>query len=363
MSITTMAKHLCMLMMITGALTACSGDPSKGGSSSGVTSSSSGHTKPSSSSSSSSGKSSSSSSSSSGGTICPSIYKPVCSVEPQNLQCIKAPCPTGVYKTYSNQCASDVAKAKFISNGECGDLEGKPYVEEPTACTLQYDPVCAAATDAAPCKTIPCPAVVHKTFGNACEANVAKAQVVSKGECGKLEGTPVLKLEGACTTDAPGACAKTTSNIVCVTTPCPTHVYKTFSNRCEADRVLASVIGDGPCGSLQGVTAGGEPPVKLVDSLPTASAAKVGNVQFKGDVLTLTLGYSGCGPQHFDLYIGKAFLKSKPVQANFAFKAQREELCEAYFTTEFSYDLLPLKQHYGAEHGEIVLPGIGSYVF
>ena len=348
MSITTQAKQIMTLLLLAGALTACGGGPAQ------ITSSSS--------SSSSSGKAASSSSSS-GGTVCPAIYKPVCSVEPQNLQCIKAPCPSGVYKTYSNQCASDAAKARFISNGECGELEGKPFIEEPTACTLQYDPVCAAVTDSAPCKTIPCPAVVHKTFGNACEAGVARASVVRTGECGKLEGTPVVRLEGACTADAPGACAKTTSSIVCVTTPCPTHIYKTFSNRCEAGRVLASVIGDGPCGSLQGVTAGGEPPVKLVDSLPNPSAAKASNVQFKSDVLTLTLGYSGCGPQHFDLYIGKAFLKSKPVQVNFAFKAQREEACEAYFTTEFSYDLLPLKQLYGAEHGEIVLPGIGSYVF
>lgn len=372
MSITTMAKHLCLFMMITGALTACSGDPSKGGSSGATSSSSSGHTKPSSSSSSSSGKSSSSSSSSSGksssssssgGGICPANYKPVCSVEPQNLQCIKAPCPTGVYKTYSNQCASDLAKAKFISNGECGDLEGKPYIEELTACTAQYDPVCAAATDIAPCKTIPCPARLYKTFGNACEASVAKAGVIQKGECGTLEGTPVQMLNSTCPANAPGACAKTLSNIVCVTAPCPTHVYKTLSNSCVATMTMNTVVSEGRCGSLEGVLAGGEPPVKLVDSLPTASAAKVGNVQFKGDVVTLTLGYSGCGPQHFDFYIGKGFLKSKPVQVNFAFKAQREELCEAYFTTEFSYDLLPLKQLYGAEHGDISLPGIGLYVF
>lgn len=367
MSITSKTKHMLTLMLLAGALTACSGDPTKGASSGGASgsssSSSSGHGKPSSSSSSSSSGKASSSSSSSGGTICPAIYKPVCSVEPQNLQCIKAPCPTGVYKTYSNQCASDAAKARFIGNGECGALEGKPYIEEPTACTEQYAPVCTAAPDTAPCKTIPCPAVLHKTFSNDCFARVANATILNAGECGKLEGTPVTQLDGACTTDVPGACAKTVSNIVCVTTPCPTHVYKTFNNRCEAGRVLASVIGDGPCGSLQGVTAGGEPPVKLVETLPRPSSAKVSKASIKGDVLTLSLGYSGCGPQHFDLYIGKAFLKSKPVQVNVAFKAQREEACDAYFLTEFSYDLLPLKQLYGAEHGEIVLPEMGTYIF
>ncbi|HEY6527638.1 MAG TPA: hypothetical protein VIZ65_03005 [Cellvibrionaceae bacterium] len=380
MKITSRICQTLVVSLLLGGLLACSGEPSKGSSSS-SSSSSSGHPKSSSSSSSSSsgrvsssssssGKTSSSSSSSSSGsssggpTVCPAIYKPVCSVEPQNLQCIKAPCPTGVYKTYSNLCASNVAKAKFISNDECGDLEGKPYFEEPTACTLQYAPVCGTAIHTAPCGTIPCPAVVHKTYGNACEASVAKAQQIKTGECGKLEDTPVTKIDSVCTTDAPGACAKTSSSIACITAPCPTHVYKTFNNRCEAGRTLATVVADGPCGSLlQGVTAGGEPPVKMVDTLPAATSVLISKVQFKQDVLTLTLGYSGCGAQHFDLYIAKGFLKSLPVQVKFAFKALQEEACDAAFSTEFSYDLLPLKQQYGAEHGEIVLPGIGSYVF
>jgi hypothetical protein len=87
----------------------------------------------------------------------------VCSVVPQAIQCVKEPCPTGVYKTFSNQCVSDGAGAKVISNGECGDLEGKPYPDEPTACTLQYAPVCGSTVNTAPCSTIPCPAVVYKT--------------------------------------------------------------------------------------------------------------------------------------------------------------------------------------------------------
>jgi hypothetical protein len=378
MNITLRICQTLVASLLLGGLLACSGEPPKGSTSS-STSSSSGHPKSSSSSSSSSGRASSSSSSSgktsssssssssgssSGGpTVCPAIYKPVCSVEPQDLQCIKAPCPIGVYKTYSNLCASNVANAKFISNDECGDLEGKPYYEEPTACTEQYAPICGTAINPAPCGTIPCPAVVHKTYGNACDASVNKAQHIKTGECGKLEGTPVTQIDTVCDTSAPGACAKTSSAIVCVTTPCPTHVYKTFNNRCEAGRTFATVISDGSCGSLQGVTAGGEPPVKMVDTLPAATSVHISKVQFKQDLLTLTLGYSGCGAQHFDLYMAKGFLKSLPVQVKFAFKAMQEEACDAVFSTEFSYDLLPLKQQYGAEHGEIVLPGIGSYVF
>jgi hypothetical protein len=364
--ITQLIKLIAVSFVLCG-LVACTDEPPKGSTSS--SSSSSSGKSSSSSSSSSSGKSSSSSSSSSsngGGAICPAIYKPVCSVVPQNIQCKKAPCPTGVYQTFSNLCASDAAKAKFISNGECGDLEGKPYPDEkPTACTKEYAPVCGTAVNRAPCNTIPCPAIVYKTYSNPCEARAAESQQTKPGSCGGLEGTRVKPVTGgACPAVYAPVCGKTTTNIVCITQPCPTHVYKTFGNSCEANYPLATIISNKECGTLQDQVAGGEPPVKLVNTLPApVSSVRISNVQFKQDVLTLTLGYSGCGPQHFDFYIVNSFLKSLPVQVNYAFKAQQEEACDAAFSTEFSYDLLPLKQLYGTPHGEIVLPGIGSYVF
>ena len=303
-----------------------------------------------------------------GDIACADIYAPVCSVELQNIQCITTPCPIGVHKTFPNRCESDAAKAKFLAEGECGDLEGEPYYEDIVACTREYAPVCAAVTTTEPCDTIPCPAVIHKTFGNKCEAKVAKARILQTGECGKLENTPVTSIEGACPAVFDPVCAKDEGKIVCVTEPCPSHQYQTFGNACEAQLTLATVVHGGECGDLEGVPAFAEPPVKIAENLPTTEkTVTISNVRFTGDVLTVTLGYSGCRPQHFDFYVSNLFLESNPVQANSVFKPMVEDLCLAVFSTEFSYDLIPLKhayqQAYQTERGEIILRGIGRYVF
>ena len=301
---------------------------------------------------------------------CADIYEPVCSVELQNIQCITTPCPIGVHKTFPNRCESDAARARFLAEGKCGDLEGQPYFEEeePVACTKEYNPVCGAVSITEPCNTIPCPAVVHKTFGNECEARAAKAHIVQTGECGKLEGTPVTQVEGACMAVFDPVCAKDEGNIVCVTEPCPTHQYKTFGNSCEAGLAFASVVFDKECGKLDGVPAFGQPPVKMKETLPKVhKTISVSNVRIAGDVVTLTLGYSGCSPQYFDLYVSEQFMESSPVQVKTQFKPMVEDLCEAYFQSDAAYDLIPLKhayqQAYGSEHGEIVLQGLGNYVF
>ena len=64
------------------------------------------------------------------GIACADIYAPVCSAQLQNIQCITTPCPVGIHKTFPNRCESDAAKAIFLSEGECGDLEGQPYYDE-----------------------------------------------------------------------------------------------------------------------------------------------------------------------------------------------------------------------------------------
>ena len=303
-----------------------------------------------------------------GGTACADIFAPVCSVEKQNIQCFTEPCPIGVHKTYPNRCESNAAKATFLAEGECGDLEGEPYFEEPVACTREYAPVCAAVNIIEPCHTLPCPSVVHKTFGNKCEAKVAKAHIIRAGECGEQEGMPVTALEGACPAVADPVCGKDEGNIVCVTEPCPTHQYKTFGNPCEAELALAPVVLEEACGKLEDTAAFAEPPIQIVAELPTTGkTVTVSEARFNGDLLQVTLGYSGCGAQHFALYAQDAFLESIPLQVHTLFKPTVEDLCLAFITTEFVYDLLPLKhayqKMYQAEHGEIVLRGIGNYVF
>lgn len=308
------------------------------------------------------------------GTACDAVYAPVCSVELQNIQCITGPCPIGVHKTFPNQCESEAAKALFLSEGECGELEGqlyydeKPVEEEPIACTKEYNPVCAAETSIEPCTTLPCPVMQHKTFGNPCMAHAAKARIVQEGECGKLEGTPVTQFEGACPAVVDPVCGKAPAGIACITQPCPTHAYKTFGNGCEASLARAAVVLDDECGTLEGTAAFAEPPVTVVGKLATtAKEVKVDKVRFDGDRLFVTLGYSGCDEQHFDLQVSRVFMESYPVQSATAFIPAVNDLCLAYFTTDFAYDLIPLKhayqQAYQQESGEIVLRGIGSYKF
>jgi hypothetical protein len=308
------------------------------------------------------------------GIACDTVYEPVCSVELQNIQCITTPCPIGVHKTFGNQCESDAAKARFLSKGECGELEGQPYYDEkpdddaPIACTKEYNPVCAAETSTEPCTTLPCPVMHHKTFGNPCMARAAKARIVQQGECGKLEDTPVTQFEGACPAVHDPVCGKAPAGIACITQPCPTHSYQTFGNSCEAGLARAAVVLDEECGKLEGTIAFAEPPVTIVEKLPAVEKeVKVDNVRFEGDRLFVTLGYSGCAEQHFDLQLSSIFMESNPVQAETVFVPAVNDRCLAYFTTEFAYDLIPLKhahqQGYHQEHAEIILRGIGRYRF
>jgi hypothetical protein len=125
---------------------------------------------------------------------------------------------------------------------------------------------------------------------------------------------------------------------------------------------------DEECGKLEGTIAFAEPPVTIVEKLPAVEKeVKVDNVRFEGDRLFVTLGYSGCAEQHFDLQISSIFMESNPVQAETVFVPAVNDRCLAYFTTEFAYDLIPLKhahqQGYHQEHAEIILRGIGRYRF
>ena len=52
--------------------------------------------------------------------------------------------------------------------------------EIPTACTMEYAPVCGKV--AVQCITTPCPAV-DQTFGNMCTAQAAGATDITTGEC------------------------------------------------------------------------------------------------------------------------------------------------------------------------------------
>ena len=72
-----------------------------------------------------------------------------------------------------------------------------------------------------------------------------------------------------------------------------------------------------------------------------------------GDTLFLTIGYSGCGPNEFDMVFYNYFKESNPVQAD-AILPNVAEACEAYFETTHQFDLTPLRKAYG-DHGTIII--------
>jgi len=91
---------------------------------------------------------------------CDMMYDPVCALT--QIQCITTPCDP-IPETYGNSCMMEAANAEFLYQGEC---DGHPYEEEPTMCTMQYDPVCG---------------VNGVTYGNVCSAG--KNPIAYAGEC------------------------------------------------------------------------------------------------------------------------------------------------------------------------------------
>ena len=123
-----------------------------------------------------------------------------------------------------------------------------PIVDDsPVACDQRYNPVCAAFNTGIQCVTTPCPTEVYKTYGNRCHAEADKSAVLFDGECGKLEGEPVGGQSVACPAVYMPACAKHATNTVCITSPCESHEYKTFGNACAAGAALAMTTFEGSC--------------------------------------------------------------------------------------------------------------------
>ncbi len=301
------------------------------------------------------------------GGVCAEIYQPVCGIEKRDIQCVTTPCHNQFYKTYGNACHARNANSPIVAEGECGDREDQPVAQ---ACTREYNPVCGAQNTTRPCLSAPCPKLEYQTFGNPCEANAAGAMWLFSGECGDKEGEEIINLGEyiACPAIWNPVCAKTLGNVQCITTPCPTHEYRTFGSACSATQSMASLIGNGECPkALVDMPVTEEPPVVLVSSFPTpAEQVKVVKADIKGDVLTVTLGYSGCSEQHYSLLVGDAFLESDPVQVSYQFQAVVEDFCDAYFETEFAYDLMPLRIAYSQSYkgdGVIAIPEIGRYEF
>lgn len=250
----------------------------------------------------------------------------------------------------------------------------EPTDEEPVFCTQQYDPVCAAFDTGLRCITTPCDTFVYKTYGNACTAGAAKSEVLFKGECGDKEGKPVQEDPIICPANYAPVCAKTKANIQCITTPCPSHEYKTFGNACAANGLKAMISFDAECDAikLENTLSFEQTPVhlygvgaaKLNTEKRPNSAVTVIDASIKEDVLTVTLGYSGCTEQPISYNVdAKVLSKSLPAQVIYSFSKQQEDLCEAYFKSTYQYDLLPLRANFRAQvEGDAGLAILGMSV-
>ena len=85
------------------------------------------------------------------------------------------------------------------------------------------------------------------------------------------------------------------------------------------------------------------------------------SITISGNELTLNLSYSGgCEEHEFELFMSPgAFMESSPVQANlFLRHNDKDDACDAYITTEVSFDLTCIGELYEQFYGrkdEIIL--------
>lgn len=233
-------------------------------------------------------------------------------------------------------------------------------IDEPVLCTEECAPVCAIRETGVVCVTEPCPTHEYATYSNRCKAGADDATTVFAGECGDLEGEPFYDQLTCPAVYAP-VCAKAPVDIQCVTTPCPNTEYKTFSNDCQAGAAKALPSFEAKCEEVSGLTgllSFRDMPVQLVNvgvelpsvALPSSDGIRVLDSAIDEDVLTVTLGYSGCNEQAIHYYVDSSvLLTSLPVQLAFSFAKPVEDFCDAYFETELTYDLLPIRYQFKNE--------------
>lgn len=309
-----------------------------------------------------------------GGSDCTAAPRQVCVQDPQDLMCFSEPCPLGLHKTVLvSGCETEVpAPYTFVKEGECGGLEDQHFFAGSRVCADVYEPVCGVKPVIEPCQTAPCPAFVYQTYSNDCMADYGQVHIVSEHACpDELEGKPAREpLGGVCDMHYDPVCAKAKTGIQCVTAPCDNYAFKTYGNQCTAFMAMADVSFTGECGALDldDVQTFEQPTVQLSDELPvTSKMVTIADVQWEADVVSFELGYSGCEPQHYDFHISTAFKESAPVQVDAVLKPMTEDFCDAYWTSDYSYDLKPLKhayqKAYQTETGTIQIQGIGLYTF
>ncbi len=189
-----------------------------------------------------------------------------------------------------------------------------------------------------------------------------------------------------CTMQYDPVCAKQETSIVCITAPCPTHIYQTFGNACVAGLEKAAISFNDECGTLEGVVSGDSPPVRFLEDAikiaedsprPVVSesmyyfphVANVISTRFDGDDVEIDVGFSACNENvTVNMYVDPNFMESDPIQviSILPLDIKGDVVCDAYFTKTVRFDLLPLKYRYMdlyQESGVINIQGVGLYKF
>jgi hypothetical protein len=210
---------------------------------------------------------------------CDAIYKPVCGCDD---------------KTYGNDCEAHTAGVSVISEGECkpngggqvcgGGLAGNNACPADQFCDIPPEAICGAADGTGVCRTKPSACTLEyapvcgcdgMTYGTACAAASAGVSVASKGECGAPSGgvcgtrgaAPcadneycAFTLDAQCgAADAPGKCAKKPDACTLQLAEVCGCDGKTYGNECTANSMGTAVAHTGACetgGSMCGGFAG-----------------------------------------------------------------------------------------------------------
>lgn len=155
-----------------------------------------------------------------------------------------------------------------------------------------------------------------------------------------------------CGTDYTPVCAKKPFVNVCVTAPCTTDVYQTFSNACNAVVQNAWVTFQSECGNLENIAALHTEPVILVPIAVTdylSDSFELISSEITNDTLTIVTEVGGgCGTHDVTVYVDNVISlpTSNPPQIAIGISHLDHDDCEALTQVSSSFDLLPVKENY-----------------
>ena len=213
------------------------------------------------------------------------------------------------------------------------------------ACQEESVIACTAGITTEPCLETPCPGYQVNTYENRCAADAsgelllryssACAQDVSWRDDNIGDFAPVR-----CSSDGASVCGKYRYG----------NSFKSYDPTCISDVTLTTYSFDGECGVLEDqVSMDAAPPVQLQtqgELITSDNLVSFEQPLIAQDKLFVTLIYRACAPLHFTLNVLAQESAAQVPSVSFTFNELVNSDCQEQFTTQFEYDLLPLKHWY-----------------